>query len=213
VARVYLVDDHVILRDALTALLEANEHSVVGQADNPSQAMAELRDLMPDVLLVDLDLGRRSGFELLADIQQVSLRLKVIVTTMSSRPRDVAEALRYGVDAYVLKGSTGAELLQAIDSVLKGQRFLSGEVTDLAVEGLTLKDDGAALASLSNRERQVIVLVVNGKSSAEIGLALDLSPKTVDSYRSRLMAKLGVPDVQGLVRFALRAGLIAANDP
>jgi len=213
VARVYLVDDHVILRDALTALLEANDHSVVGQADDPSQAMAELRELMPDVLLVDLDLGLRSGFELLEDIQQRSLRLKVIVTTMSSRPRDVAEALRYGVDAYVLKGSTGVELLQAIDAVLKGQRFLSGEVTDLAVEGLTLKDDGAALASLSNRERQVIVLVVNGKSSAEIGLALNLSPKTIDSYRSRLMAKLGVPDVQGLVRFALRAGLIAANDP
>jgi two-component system, NarL family, invasion response regulator UvrY len=211
-ARVYLVDDHVILRDALCALLAANGHDVVGDSDEPTAAMAQIRQLAPDVLLLDLKLGLRSGFELLAEMQRRSMRVRTIVTTMSSDPRDVADALRYGADAYILKGSTGTELMRAIDAVLKGQRFFEGKVADLAVQALSTRDDPSALASLSMRERQVIVQVVNGRSSAEIGLELHLSPKTVDSYRSRLMAKVGVRDVQGLVRFALRAGLISADE-
>jgi two-component system invasion response regulator UvrY len=124
----------------------------------------------------------------------------------------VVQAIQYGAEGYVLKGSTGARLMDAIDAVLKGQRYYEGEVANMAVQGMTAKDDGSALASLSARERQVIVMVVNGQSSAEIGAQLHLSPKTVDSYRSRLMAKVAVRDVQGLVRFALRAGLISAED-
>jgi two-component system invasion response regulator UvrY len=209
---VYLVDDHVIVREAMCALLQANGHHVVGQADEPTAALAEILALRPDVLLVDLKLGLRSGFELLSDLHRRAGHFKTIVTTMSDSPRDVAEAVKYGADGYLLKGSTGAELMRAIDAVLKGQRYFEGKVADLAVEGMTRRDNGSALSSLSARERQVIVLVVNGQSSAEIGAALQISPKTVDSYRSRLMSKLGVRDVQGLVRFALRTGLIAADD-
>jgi DNA-binding NarL/FixJ family response regulator len=211
-ARVYLVDDHVIVRDAMCALLEAHGHHVVGQSQDPTVAIAEIRELVPDVLLVDLKLGLRSGFELLAELQRRALHVKTIVTTMSTQPRDVVQAIQYGAEGYVLKGSTGARLMDAIDAVLKGQRYYEGEVANMAVQGMTAKDDGSALASLSARERQVIVMVVNGQSSAEIGAQLHLSPKTVDSYRSRLMAKVAVRDVQGLVRFALRAGLISAED-
>jgi DNA-binding NarL/FixJ family response regulator len=209
-ARVYLVDDHVIVRDAMCALLEAHGHHVVGQSQDPTVAIAEIRELVPDVLLVDLKLGLRSGFELLAELQRRALHVKTIVTTMSTQPRDVVQAIQYGAEGYVLKGSTGARLMDAIDAVLKGQRYYEGEVANMAVQGMTAKDDGSA--SLSARERQVIVMVVNGQSSAEIGAQLHLSPKTVDSYRSRLMAKVAVRDVQGLVRFALRAGLISAED-
>jgi DNA-binding NarL/FixJ family response regulator len=132
--------------------------------------------------------------------------------TMSTRPQDVAEALRCGANAYVLKESAGAELMQAVDSVLSGDRHYEGKVADLAVQALTMRDDGSALSTLSPRERQVIVMVVNGRSSTEIGADLHLSPATVDTYRSRLMEKLGVSNVPGLVRFALRSGLIAAED-
>jgi two-component system, NarL family, invasion response regulator UvrY len=211
-ASVYLVDDHPILREALAALLTAHGHSVVGQSDDPTHAAAEVRALLPDILLVDLKLGLRSGFELLAELQRRTMRVKTIVTTMSTQPRDVAEALRYGADGYVLKGSNSAELLRAIETVLAGHRHYEGKVAELALQGLTAPEDDTALASLSARERQVIVLVVNGQSSVEVGAALRLSPKTVDSYRSRLMAKLGVRDVQGLVRFALRSGLISSED-
>lgn len=211
-ARIYLVDDHVILRDAMCALLAANGHVVVGQSEEPTSAVAEIRQLQPDILMLDLKLGLRSGFEVLAELQRRQIRIRTVVTTMSNQPKDVAEALRYGVDAYILKGSTGAELMQAIDTVMKGERHFEGQVAKLAVQALTSRDDESALASLSTRERQVILMVVNGHSSVEIGAELHLSPKTVDSYRSRLMAKLGVRDVPGLVRFALRAGLIAAED-
>lgn len=211
-AQVYLVDDHAILRDALVALLASHGHTVVGQTSDPEKALADVRALSPDLVLVDLNLGDRSGFELLAELKRRALRVKTIVTTMSSRPGDVAEALRQGADGYVLKGSTGDELLQGIDAVMAGKRHFEGKVTELAVRGLTTPSDASALATLSTRERQVILLVVNGKTSAEVAEELHLSPKTVDSYRSRLMAKVGVKDVQGLVRFALRVGLIAAED-
>lgn len=211
-ADVYLVDDHAILRDALVALLQAKGHVVVGQCSDPQTALADLRRLMPAVALVDLNLGNHSGFELLVELKRRDMRVKTLVTTMSSRPSDVAEALRLGADGYVLKGSSGGELLAAIDAVLAGKRYFEGRVTELAVQGLTTPSDATALAALSARERQVVTLVVNGRTSAEIGAELHLSPKTVDSYRSRLMAKVGVKDVQGLVRFALRAGLITADD-
>lgn len=211
-ADIYLVDDHAILRDALVALLQARGHVVVGQASDPELALVDLRRLMPDVVLVDLNLGERSGFELLAELKRRDMRVKTLVTTMSSRPSDVAEALRLGADGYVLKGSTGDELLEAIEAVLAGKRYFEGRVTELAVQGLTTPSDATALSALSARERQVVTMVVNGRTSAEIAEELHLSPKTVDSYRSRLMAKVGVKDVQGLVRFALRAGLISADE-
>jgi two-component system invasion response regulator UvrY len=211
-ARIYLVDDHAVLREAMCGLLAENGHLVVGQSDDPMVAAMEIRQLLPDLILLDLKLGLRSGFELMAELQRRAVKVKTIVATMSAHARDVAEALRYGAEAYVLKGSTAAEWMRAIDAVMKGQRHYEGKVAELAIDAFMAPDHNAALESLSARERQVIVQVVNGRSSMEIGADLHLSPKTVDSYRSRLMAKLGVRDVQGLVRFAVRTGLISADE-
>jgi DNA-binding NarL/FixJ family response regulator len=209
---VYLVDDHLMMRDGLAALLRAAGHRVVGEAADPTVALSDLQRLAPQVLLLDLNLGERSGFELLAEVQRRKLDVRTIVLTMSSQPRHVAEALRLGAMGYMLKGAPSAELLQAVTAVASGRRHLGGDVADLAVQGLTARDEQPALASLSARERQMAELVVRGKSSSEIGLLLHLSPKTVDSYRSRLMAKLGVADVPALVRFAIRTGLIDAEE-
>ena len=210
---VYLVDDHAMLRDGLAAVLCAAGHRVLGEAAEPTTALAEIQRLAPQVLLLDLHLGPRSGFELLTELQRRKVEVRTIVLTMSAQPRHVAEAMRLGAAGYMLKGAPSAELLQAIETVVAGRRYLGGEVADLAVQGLTARDEATALDSLSARERQMAELVVRGKSSAEIGLLLHLSPKTVDSYRSRLMAKLGVADVPALVRFAIRAGLIDADEP
>lgn len=210
---VYLVDDHVMLRDGLAAVLRAAGHRVVGEAADPTTALAEIQRLAPQVLLLDLHLGPRSGFELLTEMQRRKVEVRTIVLTMSAQPRHVAEAMRLGAAGYMLKGAPSAELLEAIETVVAGRRHLGGEVADLAVQGLTARDEATALDSLSARERQMAELVVRGKSSAEIGQLLHLSPKTVDSYRSRLMAKLGVADVPALVRFAIRAGLIDADEP
>jgi DNA-binding NarL/FixJ family response regulator len=210
-SQLYLVDDHTLLRDGLRAVLQGAGHQVVGESADPTQALAELRELGPVVVLLDLHLGQRSGFELLTELQRRAPEVRAIVLTMSAQPRHVAEALRLGAAGYVLKGSPASQLLEAVDAVDKGQRFLGSDVADLAVQGLTAPGDGA-LDTLSARERQIVLMVVQGQSSTEIGRALHLSPKTVDSYRSRIMAKLAIPDVPALVRFAIRHGLIAADN-
>ena len=209
-SNLYLVDDHALLRDGLRAVLQAAGHQVVGESTDPTQALADLRELASVVLLLDLHLGKRSGFELLTELQRRPLQVRAIVLTMSAQPRHVAEALRLGAVGYVLKGSPASELLEAIDAVGRGQRYLGSEVAELAVQGLTVPGD-EALDTLSVRERQTVLMVVQGQSSTEIGRALHLSPKTVDSYRSRIMSKLATPDVPALVRFAIRHGLIDAE--
>lgn len=209
---VYLVDDHTMMRDGLRAVLEAAGHRVAGESADPTQALAAIQRLAPAVLLLDLNLGQRSGFELLTELQRRKLDVRTVVLTMSAQPRHVAEALRLGAAGYVLKGASAAELVGAIAAVLQGRRHLGGDVADLAVQGLTERDGGAAIDRLSARERQIVMLVVRGSSSVEIGALLHLSPKTVDSYRSRLMAKLSVADLPALVRFAIREGLIDAED-
>lgn len=209
----YLVDDHQIMRDGLRAMLEAVGHQVLGESDDPTQALADLLRLRPDVLILDLNLGGRSGFELLAEMQRRQIPTRCVVLTMSSQPRQVAEALRMGASAYVLKGSAGGELISAIAAAVQGKKFLGADVADLALKVFTQHDDSDPMGALSPRERQIIIMVVNGQSSSEIGMQLHLSPKTVATYRSRLMAKLGVSDVTGLVRMAVRYKLIDADDP
>jgi two-component system, NarL family, invasion response regulator UvrY len=206
---IYIVDDHTLIRNGLRAVLQG-EHRIVGESADPERALQDIVRLAPALLLLDLNLGKRSGFELLTQIQARKLPTRTIVLTMSAQPRNVADALRLGAMGYVLKGAPAAELRAAIGHVLQGRRHLGSEVAALAVQGLT-EPSASALETLSARERQIVLLVVEGKSSAEIGAQLKLSPKTVDSYRSRLMAKLGVANLPELVRFAVRSGLIDAE--
>ncbi len=211
--RLYLVDDHQLMREGLRALLEAKGHKVVGESADPTEALADLLRLRPEVLLLDLNLGARSGFELLAELQRRALPTRCVVLTMSAQPRQVAEALRMGASAYVLKGSAGSDLLSAIDAAVQGKKHLGSAVAELALQAFTQDEDcNDPLRLLSPRERQIILMVVKGNSSAEIGEKLHLSPKTVATYRSRLMAKLQVSDVPALVRLAVRCRLIDADD-
>ena len=209
---IYLVDDHALMRDGLRAVLEDAGHRVVGEADQPTPALADIIRLQPSLLLLDLHLGQRSGFELLEQIQQRKLSVKTIMLTMSAQARHVADAMRLGAAGYVLKGSSADEVLRAIEAVMAGKRYLGQEAAQLAVQGLTESSTSEALASLSAREHQVLLMVVRGQTSAVIAETLHLSPKTVESYRSRLMAKLGVADVTGLVRLAIRENLISADE-
>jgi len=205
-ARIYLIDDHPIVRAGLSALLQGAGHTIVGEGEDITQALSEVNRLVPDVVMLDLHLDGRSGFEVLAEMQRRQMAAKVIVLSMSDQPRNVAEALRMGASGYVLKGSASAELVDAVDAVTHGRRYLGEGLTDIAVQGLTTDADRGN--TLSPRERQILVMVASGKSSAAIGEELHLSPKTVDTYRSRLMAKLELADVPALVRWAIREKLI-----
>jgi DNA-binding NarL/FixJ family response regulator len=205
-ARIYLIDDHPIVRAGLSALLQGAGHTIVGEGVDITQALSDVNRLAPDVLMLDLNLDGRSGFEVLAEMQRRQMQTKVVVLSMSDQPRNVAEALRMGASGYVLKGSASTELVAAVDTVMQGRRFLGEGLTDIAVQGLTT--DAERGDTLSPRERQILVMVASGKSSAAIGEELHLSPKTVDTYRSRLMAKLELADVPALVRWAIREKLI-----
>jgi two-component system invasion response regulator UvrY len=209
---IYLVDDHALMRDGLRVVLEHGGHRVVGESDEPTQALADVQRLSPHLLLLDLQLGARSGFELLEQLQRRKLSVRTIVLTMSAQPGHVAEALRLGAMGYVLKGSPATEVLNAVAAVGAQRRHLGPGVGELAATALSQPHGAGRLGQLSARERQIIALVVRGHSSTSIGEQLHLSPKTVDSYRSRLMAKLEVSDVPALVRLAIREGLISADE-
>jgi len=209
-ARIYILNDHLIVREGLRAMLESGGHSVVGESDNPVQALDDLQRLRPDLLLLDLSLGERSGLELLGELQRREQPVCTLVLTMSAQPRHVAEAVRLGASGYLLKDSSRAELMRAVDQLLAGRRHLGPEVAELAVQALASGPQDP-LSELSPRERQIITMVVRGRTSPMIAQELHLSPKTVDTYRGRLMAKLGVPDLPALVRFAIRTGLIEAD--
>jgi len=209
---IYLIDDHAMMRDGLRALLETAGHTIAGETGDVTRGLAEVARLEPDITLLDLHLDGRSGFELLVELQRRQLPTRVIVLTLSDHARNVAEALRMGAAGYLVKGSASTELLAAVEAVASGRRYLSTSLTDVAVNGLTAplgRDKGS---TLSPRERQILVMVARGKSSAAIGEELHLSPKTVDTYRSRLMAKLDLPDVPALVRWAIREGLVDLDE-
>lgn len=211
-ADIYLVDDHAMLREGLCKVLEKAGHRVVGEADHPAAAIADIARLQPSVVLLDLNLPPHSGFEVLEEVQRLHLSSRVIMLSMSDNPRHVAAAMRLGAFGYVLKDSASLELLNAVEVVANGHRYLCRRASTLAVEGLMAESRSEAILSLSPRERQVILMVVRGLTSAAIGGQLDLSPKTVESYRARIMAKLDVDDVPALVRLAVREGLIGVED-
>ena len=207
----YLVDDHVIVREGRRALFEAAGFDVVGEAGDVAIAAADIARLVPDVVLLDLLLGEHSGMELLRVLQQAKSPSRVIVLTMSEQARYISEAVKLGAAGYILKGSDGAEVVRAIHDVLDGRRHFSGPVAERLVDSMGAPQHANALATLSARERQILELVVRGNSSAAIGASLALSPKTVDTYRSRLMAKLAVRDLASQVRLAVREGVIDSD--
>lgn len=204
----YLVDDHRIVREGLRVLLSAHGHTIVGESADLTAALADIQKLEPAVLLLDLHLEGRSGLELLADMRLRKLDTRCVVLTMLAQPRMVAESLRMGAQGYVLKGSAGSELTHAIDAAVTGQRYLGTGVAELAEQSRTLDHQDNPIESLSPRERQIITMVVKGLSSVRIGAILHLSPKTVATYRSRLMSKLAVHDVPSLVRLAIQHKLL-----
>jgi two-component system invasion response regulator UvrY len=211
-SRLFLVDDHTIVREGLRGVLELAGHEVVGEAADPVAALDAIRRLAPELVLVDIHLGSRSGIELLQELRRRELPVRSIVLSMSAQPRHVADALRAGAQGYVLKGAPSAELLAAIDAVTAGRTHLGAEVAQLAVTGLTAQPGDDPVEALSPRERQIVMQVVRGRSSAAIAEELHLSPKTVETYRSRLMAKIGVADTPALVRWAIRHRLVDVDE-
>lgn len=208
--RILLVDDHKVLRDGLRVLLESEDDlRVVGEAGTAAQAIADARSLQPDVIVMDLGLPDMSGIDAIRAIRAHDPAARIVVLSMYSRREFVVPAIEAGSDGYVPKSATHTSLLQAIRTVLRGERYLHPTAATVLIDAFT--DDAseaAQFASLSEREQEVIRLAVQGFTSREIGDKLLISPKTVETYRQRVMDKLGINHRSELVRFAVRAGLL-----
>lgn len=206
--RVLLADDHAMMRDGLQALLQAAaDIEVAGSASNGREALRLAAELNPDVIVMDITMPDMNGLEALALLREKHPRIRVVMLSMHSSSEHVYRALNAGAAGYLLKESAGEDIVTAIRRVHAGRSYMSPALAALERRSAPRSDGGGPLASLSSRERQVLQLVVEGRSSSEIAALVHLSPKSVDTYRSRLMKKLGVGDLPALVKFAVRHGL------
>ncbi len=211
--RIVLADDHRIVREGLRMLLDnRNDIHVVGEASDGEEVLHVVGQELPDVVVMDISMPKLSGIDATRRITESGSRAKILVLSMHESPGYVEEVLRAGASGYLLKDSASEELVQAIDAIRAGDSYLSPSITQQVVDALAHPADrpSSAVSVLSERERQVLTLIAEGLSSKEIARDLGVSLKTIESHRANLMDKLEIHKVSGLVRFAIRVGLVTA---
>jgi two-component system response regulator NreC len=209
--RILLVDDHAMFRAGIRALIDAEDRlQVVGEASTGDEAVDLVRELKPDVVVMDLAMPGSNGLEATRRISALELNTNVLVLTVHAEEEYLVPVVEAGASGYLTKTSADIDLLEAIRVVARGQVFLPPKAATLLLRKYkdTEGDSAAGLHDLSTREQEVLALTAEGYSSREIGLKLFISPKTVDTYRSRIMDKLGLGHRSELVRFALHVGLL-----
>lgn len=210
--KVILADDHHLVRSGIRALLESITGVVViGETGNGREALELIQEHRPDVALLDITMPGLNGLEVAARVRDVSPRTRVVVLSMHAGETYVAQALRAGVAGYLLKDSAASDLQAALAAVGRGKTFLSPTISEQVVAAFLRGEPPPAspLEGLSPRQREVLQLVAEGRSTKEIAADLALSVKTVETHRAQIMDRLGIHDVPGLVRFAIRAGLVS----
>jgi DNA-binding NarL/FixJ family response regulator len=208
--RVLIADDHPVVSEGLCRLLrEQADITVIGTVENGREAVRRAVDEQPDVVVMDNAMPELNGIEATELIRKRSPGTRVLMLSMHTDGEHVMRALRAGASGYIAKRSAAREVIEAVRTVSAGRRYLHEPLaTELlrAVSDPELAED--PLARLSSRERQVLQQLAEGRSGAEIAAALSLSPRTVETYRARMMQKLGVHELAGLVRFAIQRGLV-----
>jgi DNA-binding NarL/FixJ family response regulator len=215
--RIVLVEDHAILREGLKALLEIeSDFDIVGDFCRVQESLDGIRDLQPDIVLMDLSLPGRSGIELFAEIRRLSPLTRKLVLTAHDTEEYIRAALNAGADGYVLKDANRAELMLAIRTVSLGQQFLCKAIASKILTGYLSGDQWpsspAAAQSITGREREVLTRIALGNSNKMIARELGVSPKTVEKHRSNLMRKLQLHNAAAITMFAIRNGM-TSSDP
>lgn len=205
--RILLADDHGIFRQGVKALLEREGFRVDGEAADGHTAIQMAAQLTPDVVVVDLAMPLLNGLDAAREIIRVSPRTRTILLTMHAEDPYVARALQAGIRGYVLKSQAAEDLVQAIREVARGAVYLSPGVSQTVVEAYLAKRDLPS-DPLTPREHQVLQLIAEGKTTKEVAALLGVSVKTAESHRMRIMTKLDIHETAGLVRYAIRQGLI-----
>ena len=207
--RILLADDHPIVRQGLKVLLEREGFTVVGEASDGREAVRLTQECGPDIALLDLTMPMLNGIDAGRAILQTSPKTKIILLTMHAEDHHVLEALRAGFKGYVLKTKAAEELVQAIQEVSRGKLYLTPGVSEAVVQAYLAKSE-LPPELLSLREREVLQLIAEGKTTKEVAVVLGISAKTAESHRTRIMGKLNIHETASLVRYAIRRGLIKA---
>ena len=211
--RVLIADDHSVVAEGLRHLVEAERDiEVVACVGDGREAVQQARETQPDVVLMDLSMPELNGADATRAILERDPKCRVIVLSMYSQREYVRRALKAGAAGYVVKRSAAKEVVEAIRAVHAGQRYLSPRVADVVLEDYSDGKQDDPLTRLSAREREVLQLLAEGRTGAQIAERLSLSQKTVETYRARLVEKLGIRDLAGLVRFAIQKGLVSLDE-
>lgn len=208
---VILADDHALVRAGLRMMLEANPHvSVVGEAEDGLKLLELTRQLQPQLVLVDIAMPRLNGLEAAERIVKDHSHTRVIILSMHQDEEYVRQALKVGASGYLIKDSAPAELALAIAAVTRGETYLSPAASKGVLSDYVnrLRNDQSPGSTLTPRLRQVLKLIAEGNSTKQIAQHLDLSVKTVETHRTLLMKQLDIHDVAGLVRYAMREGML-----
>jgi len=209
--RVLIAEDHKIVREGLCALLSKEQDiKVIAEADDGSTAVQLAKELQPDVVVMDIGLPNLNGIEATRQIVAEIPGVKVIALSMYSYRRYILEMLKAGAKAYLLKDCAFEEVVRAVRSVKKNKLYLSSKITETIINDQIFlsKKESSAFTILSDRERQVLQLIAEGKTMKDIAHSLAVSPKTTETYRQRIMEKLNIHSVAELTRYAIREGLI-----
>ena len=214
--KVFLADDHRMVRDGFRLLLETqSDIKVVGEAGNGRETVRQVVKLAPDIVLMDIAMPDLNGIEATQQISEECPATKTIILSMFSTTQHISRAFKAGARGYILKESAGDNLIKAVRMVYGGKIFLCEEISEVVVGDYVRKHETVEvvepLARLTSREREILQLLVEGKTNKRIGEILFLSPKTIETYRSHLMQKLGIKDLPGLVKFAIQRGITSVE--
>lgn len=204
---ILLADDHPIVRDGLRSILESQGFQVAGEASNGREAVELAMKLRPDVAVLDLSMPLLNGIDAAREIVRISPNTKTILLTMHTERQFILEGLRAGTRGFVMKSHSAQELIHAILEAAQGGTYFSPEVARAAVEAYRNNGDEPD-NPLTPRERQVLQLIAESKTTKEIAALLEISVKTVETYRSRIMEKLDIHETAGVVRYAIRHGIV-----
>ena len=215
IIKILLADDHQLVRQGLRSLLEKQaDFKVVGEAEDGLSALKKARELLPDVVIMDVAMPKLNGIEAAREILDVSPEIKVIALSMHAEGCFVVEMLRAGASAYLLKDSAYEELVQAIKASLVNKIYVSSSIAEGIIKNYITqipREDFSAFSILSQRERQVLQLLAEGKSTKEIASLLFISVKTVETHRQKIMDKLDIHTIAGLTKYAIKEGLTSLD--
>jgi DNA-binding NarL/FixJ family response regulator len=210
-----LVDDHPVVRKGiLSCLQKQSRFEVVGEAANGRQAIAKARELSPDIVLMDVEMPELDGLEATKLLHKESPATKVLILSVNNHKESILNIIRSGAKGYVLKGATTEDLVQAIETIAAGETFFSPEVAKLVLNhcvDASVKSEASPIAKLTERELQVLAKIADGQSNKDIAVEFDVSVRTVEAHRERIMRKLNIHSVVGLTRFAISNHIIEVN--